>query len=194
MEVLYKLGYGLYLLSAKADGRDNACIINTFMQVTDDSFVMAVNKQNLTHDMILSSKEFNISVLTTKTPFSIFERFGFQAGKNADKFAGFDGISRSKNNLTYLTQNTNAFLSFKVKDIADYDTHTLFTAKMTDSGVLNKDDSLTYSYYHQFIKPKPKAKSGWRCTICNFILYDELPKDYICPICKRNASVFVKEG
>ncbi|MCL2375570.1 MAG: flavin reductase [Firmicutes bacterium] len=193
MEVLYKLGYGLYLLSAKANERDNACIINTFMQVTDESFVMAVNKQHLTHDMILSSKEFNISVLTTKTPFSIFERFGFQTGKNADKFVGFDGISHSKNNLKYLTQNTNSFLSFEVTDIADYNTHTLFTAKMTDSGVLSKDDSLTYSYYHQFVKPKPTAKSGWRCTICNFVYDGELPKDYICPICKRDASVFVKE-
>jgi len=132
-EALLKIGYGLYVLSAKRDDKDNACIINTFLQVTSSDpviCVIAVNKQNLTHDMILDSKQFNVSVLTTKAPFEIYEQFGFNSGKDTNKLKGINDISRSKNGLMYLSENSNAFLSLAVKSIADYGTHTLFTAEM----------------------------------------------------------------
>ena len=203
-DVLYKIGYGLYVLSTKENQKDNACIINTLMQVTStgkDLCIITVNKQNLTHDMILNTKTFNISVLTTTAPFELFKRFGYQPGRDADKFDGYSNfISRSNNGLIYLTQYTNACISFSVKDTVDFGTHTMFIAEMTEGDVLNNDESVTYSYYQQHIKPKPTSqsqgekKAGYRCTICNHFYEGEtLPPDYTCPICKHGASDFVKE-
>jgi len=197
-EALFKIGYGLYVLSARQGNKDNACINNTFLQITSNDpvvCVIAVNKRNLTHEMILATGQFNVSVLTTKALFAVYERFGFQSGKDTDKFKGLSGVSRSKNGLVYLTENTNAFLSFTVKNTADYGTHTLFTAEITESGIINSDESVTYGYYHANIKPKLKdiKSKGYRCTICGYVYDgDPLPDDFICPICKHSVNDFVK--
>ena len=199
-EALFKAGYGLYLLSARENGKDNACIINTFLQVTSQSpvvCVVTVNKQNLTCEMIGNTKMFNLSVLTEKAPFELYQRFGYQTGRKVNKFDGYENpLSRSKNGLIYLPDRANAFLSFGVTKTADFDSHLMFIAEMTESEVLSEDESVTYSFYQRFVKPAPQStkKSGYRCKICDYFYEGEvLPPDYVCPICKHGAEDFVKE-
>ena len=195
---LFKLGYGLYILTAQDDGQDSGCIINTVMQVTSTPSlvgVISVNKQNHTHDMIMKSRKFNISTLTTQTPFEVFKHFGFQSGTAVDKFAGYNGIARSENGIIYLTKYANAYLSFEVTDAIDFGSHTMFRADIIGGEVLGIDESLTYAYYQRHIKPKPQAakKSGYRCNICAYVFeVDNLPEDFICPLCKHSASDFIK--
>ena len=175
---LFSIGYGLYVLSANNDGDDNACIVNTVQQVTSSplQITVAINKANRTHDMIQASRKFNVSVLTQATPFSIIERFGFQSGKTTDKFIGFESAKRSANDILYLSEYSNAFLSGSVTSMIDLGTHTLFIAEITDAEVLSKDETLTYSYYHKHVKPqqspsatKSTGKVGWRCRICGYV-------------------------
>jgi len=195
---LFKLGYGLYVLTARNGGKDNGCIVNTVMQVTSVQpliGVIGVNKQNYTHDMIMESRKFNISILTTETPFEIFKHFGFQSGATVDKFADYTDAGRSENGLLYLTKHANAMLSFDVTDTIDFGSHTLFKAEINDGEVLGKAESVTYAYYQAHIKPKPQEakKTGYRCNICGYIYEGEaLPEDFICPLCKHGASDFVK--
>lgn len=196
-QAMFKIGYGLYVLTAKNAGKDNGCIVNTLMQVTQDPLqvMLTVNKVNLTHDMILGSGEFNVSVLTQEAKFELFQRFGFHSGRDTDKFSGFEGIKRAGNGILYVTESTNAFLSGKVISETDLGTHTLFLARVTDAAVLSDAESVTYSYYQANIKPKPQktGKKGWRCTVCGYIYEgDELPADFICPICKHGAADFVR--
>ncbi len=196
-KALFKIGYGLYLLSVLDNGRDNACVTNTLIQVTSSPCLVtiAVNKQNLTHDMILSSGKFNVSMLTESAPFDIFKQFGYQSGRNVDKFAGRT-LKRSPNGLVYFDENVNAWLSGKVISSTDLPTHTLFLAEVTDAEVLNDEESVTYSYYQKHIKPAPTSvsnKKGYRCKICGYIYEsDVLPPDFVCPICKHGAADFEK--
>ena len=194
-----KFSYGLFVLTAQADGKDNGCIINTAAQLTStpNRINIAVNKANYTHDMILNTGVFNVSVLSQKASFDIFKRFGFASGKDTDKFAGYEGnVARSANGLLYVTEGTNAFMSAKVIDAYDYGTHTLFIAELTEAAVLNQDPSVTYAYYFDHIKPKPQPKieekkTGWVCKICGYVYEgDELPADFICPLCKHGADDF----
>ena len=195
---MFKFSYGLFVLTAQADGKDNGCIINTAAQLTDNPkrINIAVNKQNHTHDMILKSGSFNISVLSEKVSFDIFQRFGFQSGKDADKFEGFSSVARSANGLYYITAGVNAFLSGRVTEALDCGSHTLFIAEVTEACVLSEDPSVTYAYYFDHIKPKPQPKieekkTGWVCKICGYIYEgDELPPDFICPLCKHGADDF----
>lgn len=194
---MFKLSYGLFVLSAKNDQKDNGCIINTVMQVTDNPkrIVIAVNKANYTHDMIMETKKFNVSILTESTPFSIFTRFGFQSGKTANKFDGFTDINRTENNIIYIEKYSNAVISGEVIMTEDCGTHTLFTADVTQSIVFNNEPSVTYDYYFKNIKPKPQPvqekKKGWVCKICGYVYEgDPLPADFICPICKHGAEDF----
>jgi len=195
---LFKIGYGLYVLTARDNGRDNGCIINTVLQVTSTPSlvgVVTVNKQNYTHDMIMKSKKFNISILTTETPFEVFKHFGFQSGGTIDKFADYKDVMRSRNDIIYLPKYTNAYLSFEVTDTIDFGSHTMFKAAITDGEVLSKAESATYAYYQQNIKPRPQTvqKKGYRCVICGYVYEGEtLPNDFICPTCKHGASDFVK--
>ena len=195
---LYKASYGLYLLSAKNDERDNACIINTFLQITSNepyNCVISVNKRNFTNDIISETRKFNLSTLTVETPFEILKRFGYQSGRNIDKFEDFTGFSRSANGLIYMTDDANAFLSFDVLETFDFGSHTVFKAMLTESATLNKKESMTYNYYQQNVKPKPQVeeKQGYRCNICGYVYEGEtLPPDFICPLCKHGASDFVK--
>lgn len=194
---MFKIGYGLYVLTAKENGFDNGCIINTVSQVTADPnrITVAVNKANKTHDMIISSGEFNVSILSTSATFDIFKAFGFRSGKDVDKFSDFKAVERSNNGLYYITDSTNAYISAKVVSATDLGTHTLFLADVTDCDVLSDATSVTYDYYHKNIKPKPEVKKTskvyYRCKICGYIYDgDELPADFICPLCKHPASDF----
>jgi len=194
---MFKLSYGLFVLSAN-DGKDNGCIINTVTQITDSPkrISIAVNKANHTHDQIMKTGEFNVSVLSTDATFALFERFGFQSGRDADKFAGLEGVERSENGLTYLTEATNAFISGKVVQTLDYGTHTVFIADVTEAKALSNAASLTYAYYFDHVKPKPAAlneQKGWVCKICGYVYEgEELPEDYVCPLCKHGPEDFEK--
>jgi len=196
---LFKASYGLYLLSAKNDVKDNACIINTFLQVTSNKPVgclISVNKQNFTNEMIAATRQFNLSTLTVETPFELLKRFGYQSGRSNDKLDGFTGFTRSENGLIYLTDYANAFLSFNVLEMIDFGTHTLFTATLSECQTLNQKESMTYDYYQRNVKPRPQPaaeKKGYRCSICGYVYEgDPLPPDFICPICKHGAADFVK--
>lgn len=194
---LFKLSYGLFVLTAREGGKDNGCIINTVTQLTDipKRITVAVNKANYTHDMIKNTGVFNVSVLTESVPFKVFQQFGFQSGRDADKFAGMTDQSRSVNGLRYLNEYTNAFISAKVISAEDYGTHTLFVADITEARVLSNEPSVTYAYYFEHIKPKPQPavedKKGWVCKICGYVYEgEELPADFICPLCKHGAEDF----
>lgn len=194
---MFKLSYGLFVLSAQENGMDNGCIINTVTQLTDTPkrITIAVNKGNLTHDMIVRTGQFNVSVLSEDVPFKVFEQFGFHSGRDTDKFAGFTDFERSDNGLTYLTRYTNSFISAKVIASTDYGTHTLFVADVTEAKVLTSEPSVTYAYYFANIKPKPQppeeGKKGFICKICGYVYEGEtLPPDYICPLCKHGAEDF----
>ena len=197
-KALYRLGYGLYVLTAKDNGRDNGCIINTLLQVTSGSAplgVITVNKQNYTHDMIMNSKNFNVSVLDIKAPFEVFTHFGFQSGKTVDKISGYSGVMRSKNGLVYLSGYTNAFVSFEVIDTIDFGSHTMFKSAFTDGEVLSFEQSVTYSYYQQHIKPRPApdVKNCYRCSVCGYVYEgEELPEGFTCPVCKHGIGDFIK--
>ncbi|MDD2955369.1 MAG: flavin reductase [Oscillospiraceae bacterium] len=198
-KAMFKLSYGLFVLSAQENGKDNGCIVNTVQQVTDSPLrvSVAVNKQNLTHDMILSTGLFCVSILDESAPFSIFQRFGFQSGRSADKFEGIEA-RRAENGLLYLPQHCAAFLCGKVLQTVDLGSHTLFIAEVTEGELLSDIPAATYAYYHAHIKPAPEKKAekgAWRCSICGYIYEgDELPADFVCPICKHGAVDFVKVG
>lgn len=194
---MFKLSYGLFVLTAKDGDKDNGCIINTVMQVTDVTkrIAIAVNKANYTHDMIKKTGVFNVSVLTTDAPFKLFQHFGFQSGRDADKFADF-AESRTANGLRYVPEYSNAVISGKVIEEHEYDTHTLFIAEVTEAAVLSNTPSVTYQYYFDHIKPQPQPttdKKGYVCKICGYIYEGEtLPDDFICPLCKHGAEDFEK--
>ena len=196
-QALFKIGYGLYVLTANENGKDNGCIINTVMQVTADpcQIEIAVNKSNYTCEMIQRTKKFNVSILDEGTSFDVFKNFGYQSGRTVDKFANFFDTKRSPNGVLYITKNTNAFMSAYVKQEVDLGTHILFIAQLVEAEVLSDKSTVTYEFYQKNIKPQPQttAKKGWRCKICGFIYeHEELPADYICPICKHGAVDFEK--
>ena len=194
---LFKLSYGLYILTARDGEKDNGCIINTVTQLTDtpSRFMIAVNKQNYTHDMILKTGKFNISVLTQEVPFQVFQHFGFQSGRDVDKFADAPECVRSANGVYYVPKYANAFISGTVIETHDYGTHTMFVADVTQAQILSEVPSVTYTYYFDHIKPKPapvdEKKKGFVCKICGYVYEgDELPEDFICPLCKHGAADF----
>lgn len=196
-KALFNIGYGLYVLTAKDGDKNNGCIINTVMQITDTplAIVVGVNKQNLTHDMIMKTKEFNISVLTQNTPFDVFKHFGYQSGKTIDKFRDYKDKIEGENGIFYLSKYSNSYLYCKVMEVFEFGTHSLFKAEVIDAHVINNDETVTYTYYQTYIKPKPiqETKKGWRCNICGYIYEGEdLPSDFICPICKHGAKDFSK--
>jgi len=201
-KAMYKLSYGLFVITAKKAGKDNGCITNTVIQVTGDPNRISVtlNKNNLTHDMILETGLFTVSVISRDADFELFRHFGFQSGRDVDKFADFTDCRRSSNETQIITAGTNAFLCGKVCQTIDLGTHTMFIADVTDMEVLSSVKSVTYTYYQENIKPKPEAvgktsdgQTVWRCRICGYeYVGEELPEDFICPICKHPASDFEK--
>lgn len=194
--VLFNIGYGLYVVTTK-DNNDNGCIINTVMQVTSDpcQIAIAVNKRNLTQQMISRTRKFNLSVLSEQASFDIFKHFGYQSGRDVDKFANFSDVKRSPNGLYYITQGTNSYMSAYVQQEIDLGTHSLFIGQLVAAEMLNEVPTMSYDFYQKNIKPKPQNenKKGWRCKICGYIYEGEnLPQDYICPVCKHGAADFEK--
>ena len=199
---MFRLSYGLFVLTAQENGFDNGCIINTVMQVTStpNRISITVNKQNKTHEMVKATGVFNVSVLPEDASFDTFKHFGFQSGKNVDKFEDYGPKERSDNGLYYVTKGTNSYLSGKVVQEIDLGTHTQFIADVTAAELLSEVPSVTYTYYQDHIKPKPEApkqregKKVWVCKICGYVYEgEELPADYICPLCKHGASDFEQE-
>lgn len=199
-KAIYNLTYGLFVLTARSGEKDNGCIINTAGQVTSspNRISITVNKDNLTHDMVMESGKFNISILSEKASFDIFKHFGFQSGKTTDKFQGYSASKRSENGIYYITEGTNAYISASVEQTIDLGSHTMFIAAVEDMEVLADEPSASYAYYQSSIKPQPEAKpsqgkTAWRCTVCGYIYEgEELPPDFICPLCKHPASDFEK--
>ena len=195
---LFKLSYGLYVLTARQDGKDNGCIINTCGQVTDSplQIQISVNKQNLTHDMVLATGVFNISILSQEATFWVFQHYGFQSGRDVDKFATLPDV-RMENGVRYVLGCTNAVISAKVVQSVDCGTHTLFIAQVTETKQLDNVPSATYQYYFDHIKPKPQTADGgketWVCTVCSYVHEGPLPEDFVCPWCKHGTEVFEKQ-
>lgn len=194
----HKLSYGLYVLATREGEKDSGCIINTAVQLTSAPMTLsvAVNKQNYTHEMILCSKKFSLSVIDESADFGLFQRFGFQSGRTADKFSGME-IPRTENGLPYVDTATNAMFSCRVVNTVDCGTHTLFIAEVVEAKTLSKVPSATYAYYFAHIKPSPQKteekKTGWICKICGYVYEgEELPKDYVCPLCKHGPEDFEK--
>ena len=201
-EAMYKITYGLFMLTTTDGQKQNGCIVNTVSMITDNPtrIVVFVNKANYSEELLRKTGVFNVSILTESTPFETFKQFGFQSGRNVDKFEG-GMYATSENGLYYLPEHTNAVLSGKVVDMLDYGTHTLFVAEVTEAKKLSDEKSVTYEYYQSNIKPKPQAakteepsaKGKWVCKICGYVHEgDELPDDFICPWCKHPASDFEK--
>ena len=193
-KAFYKLTYGLFLLTAREEGRDNGCIINTAIQAANDPprLAFSVQKGNLTHDMIARTGAFAISSISTSATFDLFRRFGMQSGREVDKFEGFDDVERGANDLLYLTRGANMTMSGRVVDQMDLGSHTLFIGEVGDAVVLSDEPSCTYAYYQSDIKPqKQEKKKGWVCTVCGYVYEgDPLPADFICPWCKHGAEDF----
>ena len=199
-KALQKIGYGLYILTCRANGKDNGCIVNTFTRLASSplTFGVSVNKGSYSCELLLNCGEFNITVLNESAGFDIFKRFGFQSGKNADKFSGLE-LPRSNNGLYYITENANACFSCRVTNSMDLGSHILFIAEAVDMKVLNDSvETATYSYYQRKIKPQPAAKAAvaktiWKCSVCGYEHEGaDLPADFKCPLCKRPAEAFKK--
>lgn len=200
-KALFKLSYGLYVLTAREGSKDNGCIINVAAQLTTEpqQMLISVNKQNYTHDMIVHTGLFNVSLLTESTPMSLIKHFGFQSGRDVNKFENFENAVRANNGILYVPQYANAFISGKVTQMLDLGSHTLFIADITEAVQFNNDLSLTYDYYQRNIKPKAAApasapnKTRWVCQVCGYVYEgEELPDDFICPWCKHGKEDFVR--
>lgn len=194
LSALFKIGYGLYVVTSSDGAKDNGAIINTVTQVTNtpNRIAVCINKANYTHDLIQKTGLMNINCLSVDAPFSVFERFGFQSGRTVDKFSGID-VLRSDNGLVFLPKYINAMMSLKVESYVDLDTHGMFICTITEARVINDKETITYTYYQEHVKPKPqdKDKKGWVCKICGYIYEgDPLPDDFICPLCKHGAIDF----
>ena len=196
----FKIGYGLYVVSTNDGAKDNGMINNTFMQITNEPYevVVAVNKANYTRELIQKTKAFNVSVLSEDVTFDVIKCFGFQSGRTADKFDGFESCFKMQNGIYALNNRfANAVFACRVKGETDFSTHTLFIAEVTDSVLLSDKSTCTYDYYQKNVKPKPQpqtaGKTVWRCKICGYEYVGEtLPADFICPLCKHPASDFEK--
>lgn len=218
-KALFQIGYGLYLVSANENGKDNACIVNTVMQVTQNPIrlLVSVSNQNLTHDMIKNTGKLTVSVLTEKTPFSVYSHFGYQSGKKVDKFEDFEDVTRCANGCYRLNRNSSAYFCGTVSESFALDTHTMFLVEVTDADIVSSQEPVTYDFYQKYVKQpyKPVAKksgvvktnaddtkeagmegteaktNSYVCKICGYVYEGEfLPEDYICPICKHGAADF----
>ena len=195
-QAMYKISYGLFMLTSTDGVKQNGCIVNTVSMITDNPkrIVVFVNKANYTEELLRKTGVLNVSVLTEKTPFEIFKQFGFCSGRDTDKFAD-KTYPQTENGLFYLPEYANAVISAKVVDALDYGTHTLFVAEVTEAQKLSDDKSVTYEYYQSNIKPKPQKEQAsavekWVCKVCGYVHEGPMPDDFICPWCKHPASDF----
>ena len=202
IKAMYKLSYGLFVLTAREADKDNGCIINTAIQaaLSPNQLSICVSKANYTHDIIKKTGEFTVSVLSQNAGFDLFKHFGFQSGRELNNFENFSKCKRGANGIYYITEGTNAYISVKVTKTNDLGSHTMFIGEISDMEVLSEAPSVTYDYYLNNIKPKPQAvgttpdgQTVWRCIICGYeYVGEELPEDFICPLCKHPASDFEK--
>ncbi len=194
LSALFNIGYGLYVVTSSDGKRDNGLIVNTVSQLTSspNRVAVCINKNNYSHHIIKQTGKMNVNCLSVDAPFSVFENFGFQSGRTADKFAGMETL-RSDNGLVFLTKYINSFMSLKVEQYIDMDTHGMFICTVTEARVINDRETMTYTYYQNNVKPKPKTegKKGWVCKVCGYVYEgDELPEDFVCPLCKHGAADF----
>ena len=194
LSALFKIGYGLYLVTSNDGKKDNGLIVNTITQVTNspNRVAVTINKENYSHHVIRQSGIMNVNCLTVEAPFDVFERFGFVSGRNVDKFKDCQPL-RSDNGLVFLPRYINSFLSLRVEQYVDLDTHGMFICSITEARVLSDLETMTYSYYFENVKPKPETegKRGYVCKICGYVYEgDPLPDDFICPLCKHGAEDF----
>lgn len=194
LTALFKIGYGLYVVTSNDGKKDNGLIVNTVSQVTDspNRVAVCINKANYSHHVIRQTGIMNVNCLSTEAPFKVFQNFGFQSGRNVDKFAGCEPL-RSDNGLVFLPRYINAFMSLKVEQYVDLDTHGMFICTVTEARVISNVETMTYTYYQSNVKPKPdtEGKKGFVCTVCGYIYEgDELPDDFICPLCKHGVADF----
>ena len=196
LRALFNIGYGLYVVTSNDGKKDNGLIVNTVTQVTNspNRVAVTINKENYSHHVIEQSGIMNVNVLSVDAPFSVFENYGFQSGRSADKFADVEEM-RSDNGLRFLPQYINAFFSLKVENYVDLGTHGMFICSITESRVITNKETMTYTYYQNNVKPKPETegKKGYVCKVCGYVYEgDELPEDFICPLCKHGAADFEK--
>lgn len=195
LNALFNIGYGLYVVTSNDGKKDNGLIVNTVTQVTNspNRIAVAINKENYSHHVIKQTGKMNINCLTVDAPFKVFEAFGFQSGRNVDKFADCEPL-RSDNGLVFLPRYINSFMSLKVESYIDLDTHGLFICSVTEARVLSDRESMTYAYYHENVKPKPETegKVGYVCKICGYIHEGEIDESIICPLCKHGYADFEK--
>ena len=194
MTALFKIGYGLYVITSNDGKKDNGLIVNTVTQVTNtpNRIAVTINKENYSHHVIRQTGKMNINCLTVEAPFSVFETFGFKSGRNINKFEGCSPL-RSDNGLVFLPRYINSFMSLKVEQYVDLDTHGMFICSISEARVINEKETMTYNYYYDNVKPKPETegKKGYVCKICGYVYEGEtLPEDFICPLCKHGASDF----
>jgi len=204
-KAMYKLTYGLFVCTAKQGDKMNGCIINTAVQVASEPnrISIAVNKANYTHDMVLATRACNISVISREAKFELFQHFGFQSGRDVNKFGDYpaENYKLAENGIPYIVAGTNAYMPLKVEQMVDLGSYTLFICEPTAMEVLNGAGSCSYEYYQAEIKPRPQAtgttpqgKTIWRCVICGYEWEgEELPDDFICPICKHSKDDFKKK-
>ncbi len=196
MKSLFNLGYGLYAVTTNDGSKDNALIVNTVMQVNSspNRVAVVINKQNYSYHVVKQTGKLNVNCLTEETPFKVFEKFGFVSGRNVDKLADFS-FERSDNGLAVLTKYSNSFISLTVSEYVDLSTHGMFVCNVSEARVLSEKPTMTYAFYHENVKPKPEieGKTGYVCKICGYVYEDEnLPDDFICPLCKHGVSDFEK--
>jgi flavin reductase (DIM6/NTAB) family NADH-FMN oxidoreductase RutF len=195
MKALFSIGYGLYVVTSNDGKKDNGLIVNTVVQLTDNPFrvMVSINKDNYSHHVIKQTGIMNVNCLNIEAPFKVFEQFGFQSGRNTDKFKNEKEILRSDNGLIFLPHYINAFFSLKVEDYKDLGTHGMFICSVTEARVINNVETMTYTYYQKNVKPKPEAqgRKGFVCKVCGYVYEgDTLPDDFICPLCKHGAIDF----
>ena len=195
LSALFKIGYGLYVVTSHDGKKDNGLIVNTVTQLTSspNRVAVAINKQNYSHHVIRQTGKMNVNCLSVEAPFSVFEHFGFQTGRTVDKFASYDDLKRSDNGLIILPSYINAVMSLEVENYLDLGTHGLFICLVTEARVMSDKDTMTYTYYQKNVKPKPdtEVKKGFVCTVCGYVYEgDVLPDDFICPLCKHGAADF----
>lgn len=194
LTALFNIGYGLYVVTSNDGKKDNGLIVNTVSQVTNspNRIAVTINKDNYSHHVIKQTGKMNINCLSVDAPFSVFENFGFRSGRNVDKFEGSEPL-RSDNGLAFLPRYINSFMSLKVEQYVDLDTHGMFICSVTEARVISDVETMTYTYYQNNVKPRPQTegKKGFVCKVCGYIYEgDELPEDFICPLCKHGAADF----
>ncbi len=197
LSALFNIGYGLYVVTSRDGDKDNGLIVNTVTQLTNspNRIGVAINKANYSHEIIKKTGVLNVNCLSVDAPFAVFEQFGFHSGRDTDKFAGSESILRADNGVAFLPRYINSFMSLKVERYVDLDTHGMFVCTVTESRVIEPTETMTYTYYQNHVKPRPQAegKKGWVCKICGYVYEgEELPEDYICPLCKHGAADFEK--